>query len=221
MQFYQIYFHESQKQNMWPFAIPYYNDGLTIFFENEVIVKLVTETKADKIAVVSWKLKNKIKWNLAPPRRPEELTEEVLNNDYDVLPLTRNSRYHQMLAAADQNHPNFRSTMTKIVEGIGKIMPFEVKVPIYQNAFSAKREIYQDYVNDYLIPVMELVKSDPEIYKLATVDSNYTTLTRKDCLSATELQERIGMPYYPLIPFILERLFSVYIENKKIKVTWL
>lgn len=219
--FYQIYFKEEQKQNMWPFSIPYFNDELTIFFENAVIQKLVTETKADKIAVCSWKLKDKLQWNLATPRRPNEITEEVINREYDVLPFTRNSKHHQMLAAANGWHPGFKEAMTRIVEGIGKLMPSEVKIPIYQNAFSAKREIYQDYVTDYLTPAMELIKNDPEIYKIATVDSHYTKLMREDCASAEYLQEKIGFPYYPLSTFLLERLFSIYVHNKKVNVTFL
>lgn len=221
MEFYQLYYHDAQKENMWPFALPYKNETLTIFFENEPIRKLVTETKADKIAVCSWKLKDKLHWNLAKPRFTHEITEEVLNSEYDVLPFTRNSNFHEMLGAANGWHPGFKETMTRIVNGIGKNMPSEVKIPIYQNAFSAKREIYQDYVSDYLNPAMELVKNDPEIYKLATVDSHYTKLTRDDGAKSDYLMGKIGFPFYPLIPFILERLFSVYCHNKKINVTFL
>lgn len=221
MVFYQIYYHESQKENMWSFATPYFNNNLTIFFENEVIRQIVSHGTSDKIAICSWKLKDKLKWNIGSPRKPEDITEEVLNRDYDVLPFTRNSKYHTMLTAASNWHPGFREPMTKIVEGIGKKMPGEVKIPIYQNAFSAKTDIYQDYVNDYLNPAMELVKNDPEIYKLATVDSHYTKLMREDCASAEYLQEKIGFPYYPMVPFLLERLFSIYVHNKKIKVSFL
>lgn len=225
IEFYQIYFKEEQRQTMYPFAIPYFNNDLTIFFENEPIRKLVTETKADKIAVCSWKLSHpqhtKLTWNLGWPRRIEHITEEVLNSDYDVLPFTRNTKYHEMLAAASTWHPGFRPALTKIVEGIGKKMPSEVKKPIYQNAFMAKREIYQDYVTDYLNPAMEIIKNDPEIYKLATADSNYTQLVKKDAASAEYLQEKIGFSYYPLCPFLLERLFSIYCHNKNINVTYL
>lgn len=224
-EFWQIYWKNEQKEYLYPFAKTYRNDNLTIFFENSPISYLVSNTQADKIAVCSWKISHpdytKTKWNLGWPRKIEDITEEILNSEYDVLPFTRNSKYHTPLAAASLWHPNFRETMTQIVEGIGKIMPGEVKIPIYQNAFSAKREIYQDYVNDYLNPAMELVKNDPKIYKLATVDSNYTKLMRDDCATPEYLQEKIGFNYYPLITFILERLFSVYIQNKKINVTFL
>lgn len=210
---------------MYPFSIPYFNNDLTIFFENDIISKLVMASKADKIGVVSWKLSHpqhtKLGWNLGWPRRIEEITEEVLNRDYDVLPFTRNSKYHEMLGAASQWHPGFRPALTKIVEGIGKKMPFEVKKPIYQNAFMAKREIYQDYVTDYLNPAMELIKNDPEIYKLATADSNYTQLARQGAANAEYLKEKIGFPYYPMATFLLERLFSIYVHNKNINVTWL
>lgn len=218
---YQIYFNDDQLKKLYDFAIPFYNTDLTIFFENSVIASIVPYETSDKIAICSWKLKDKLCWNLGWPRRPHEITEELLNRDYDVLPFTRNSKYHTMLAAANGWHPGFKEAMTQIVEGIGKKMPLEVKIPIYQNAFSAKLEIYKDYVSDYLNPAMELIKNDPAVYKMATVDSNYTKLMRDDCAKADYLQSKIGFPYYPLVPFLLERLFSVYVQNKKINVTLL
>lgn len=221
VEFYQIYYKDEQLINIYPFAKPFKNEGLSIFFENEVIRQIVSYETSDKLAICSWKLKDKLQWNLAWPRRPHEITEEILNSDYDVMPFTRNSKYHTMLAAANGWHPGFKDAMTRIVTGIGKKMPEEVKIPIYQNAFSAKLEIYKDYVSDYLNPAMELIKNDPEVYKLATVDSHYTKLMREDCAKADYLQSKIGFPYYPLVPFLLERLFSVYVHNKNINVTLL
>ena len=216
--FYQIYYAEEQKQEIYPFAIPHYNEGLSIFFENEVIASLVQDSRADKVAVCSWKLKKKLKWYLG---RPRPITPEVLESDYDVLSFTKNSNYHQMLNAADVHHPGFKATLRKIVEGIGKKMPHEVKQPIYQNHFSAKREIYGDYVKNWLVPSMELIKNDAEVYKLATVDSKYHNLNKKDAATRDYLKEKIGFGYYPLVPFLLERLFSIYVDHQKIKVTWL
>lgn len=217
----QIYYADYQKEFLLPIAKPYYNPNLTIFFENSVIKELVMQTTATKVGVISWKLYQKLRWNLGKPRFTHEITEEVINSEYDVLPFTRNSEQHKTLEALEMWHPGSVSLLTKIVEGIGKKMPSQVWPSIYQNAFMAKTEIYQDYVTDYLSPAMDLIQNDAEIYRLATADSNYTNLTKKDCASAEELQAKIGMPYYPFIPFILERLFSIYIHNKKINVTFI
>lgn len=215
----QIYYKDEQLKELYPCAIPYKNEGLTIFFENEIISRLAMESKADKIAVCSWKLRMKQRYNFPPKSR--EITQELLESQYDVLSFTKNSRHHTMLAAAEQWHPGFRTTLTKIVEGIGKNMPLEVKKPVYQNHFSAKSEIYHDYLTEYLNPAMQLIKNDPEIYQLAIQDSNYSQLMKKDAVSPEYLQEKIGMPYYPLCPFLLERLFSIFLDKKNINVTWI
>jgi hypothetical protein len=217
----QIYYHESQKDHLLPIAKPFFNEKLTIFFENSVINELVMNTKADKIGVCSWKLSQKLRWNIGKPQLAEHITEELINSEYDVLPFTRNSKYHQMISAADLWHPGFRSVLGKILDKIGIPMPNEVSVPIYQNAFMARTEIYQDYIVKYLLPVMYLILGVEEIYNLATVDSGYTKLAKKDAADADYLEQKIGFRYYPLVPFLLERLFSIYIHNKKINITWL
>jgi len=214
----QIYYKDEQKAACYPFSDLYFNDSLTIFFENSPIKKLVMETEADKIGVCSWKLREKFRMNVC---RPRELTEEVINTDYDVLSFTCNTKYHKMLGAADIWHKGFRTSLTKIMDSIGQRCPGEVKQPIYQNAFMAKREIYQDYVKNWLSPAMDVMINDPEINKMVTVDSNYSNLAKKDAADANYLKEKIGMPYYPLAPFLLERLFSIYVQTKRINVTWL
>lgn len=212
---YQIYYEEKQKESIFPFAVPYYNENLTHFFENSVIARLVLASGADRVAVCSWKLKEKLRQNV---KRPRPLTKEVLDTDYEVLSFTGNTKYHQMLAAAENWHKGFREILSKILNFIGIPVPSEVKDPIYQNHFSACRSIYQDYVKTYLIPAMGVMDNVKEIYDLCWQDSNYSTLTRGD---SSFLKDKIGVPYYPMHPFILERLFSIYVHNKKIRVTWL
>lgn len=213
----QIYYEDHQKAHCFPFSDLYYNDQLTIFFENAVIKELVMAYDYEKIAVCSWKLQQKLRWYIGKHR---PLTQEVMDSDYQVLSMTRNSPHHQMLASADRHHKGFKEGMTKLCAHIGLKLPGEVKNPIYQNHFSAKLEIYQDYVKNFLSPAMEFMSSDPEMKAIATSDSNYSNLSKSGA-KPEELMDKIGMPYYPLSPFILERLFSVYIHNKKIPVTWL
>lgn len=214
----QIYYKDEQKTACYPFSDLHFNDKLTIFFENTPISRFVMEAKEDKIGVCSWKLREKMKYNVC---RPRVLTEEVINSDYDVLSFTCNTRNHRMLEAADRWHAGFRVAINKIVESIGSRCPGDVKIPIYQNAFMAKREIYQDYVKKWLNPAMELMIKDSEMNKIAMIDSRYTQLAKKEAASFEYLKNQIGVPYYPMAPFLLERLFSIYVHNNKINVTWL
>ena len=213
----QIYYRDEQKNNCFPFARLHHNQGLSIFFENSVIKSLVESTSADKIGVCSWKLRNKMKANV---RRPRELTQEVLESEYLVLSFTGNTRSHQMLYAANRWHPGFTDVLKKLGEIIGVFIPREVQQPIYQNAFMALTGIYRDYVKTYLGPAMEAMNEEP-LREMVTVNSNYSQLQRQNAATPEELQEKIGMPYYPLAPFILERLFSIYVHNQKLNVTWL
>lgn len=216
--FYQIIYREDQKEKLFPFAVPYFNEKLTPYFESSCIVRLVKTSTGSKVSVCSWKLKEKLKWNVG---RQREITLELLESDYDVLSFTRNTQDHKMIALAEVWHKGFAAAMQKLVEGIGKKWPYEVKTPIYQNSFSAKTEIYQDYVKEYLEPAINFIESDPEMYKIAMADSKYSELNKAGCVTSQYLQEKIGIPFYPMSPFLLERLFSVYIENSKMKVTWL
>ena len=211
----QIYYDDIQKKELFPFATPYYSSGLTIFFENAIITELVLASTADKIGVASWKLKQKLRWYIG---RPREITQELLESDYEVLSFTRNTKYHKMLGAAEAWHPGFLTVFDKILSKIGVVRPNDVKIPIYQNHFAAKREIYQDYVQNYLCPAMDCIQNDPEINAMAMRDSKYSDLTHQ---SAEHLKSKLGISYYPLVPFLLERLFSVYCDNKKINITHL
>jgi hypothetical protein len=216
--FVQIIYDWDQESKCYPFAMSYFNHTLTPFFENSVIQDVVLASSADKISVCSWKLKEKMKWNVC---RPRELSLEVLKTDYQVLSFTCNTKNHSMLYAAEKWHPGFISTMKKLMEKMGEKMPSEVKNPIYQNHFSADQSVYKAYVNEYLIPAKHLMVTDPEISTLAWKDSDYSNLNKKNAATAEYLKEKIGVPYYPMIPFLLERLFSIYCHNKQIKVSYL
>lgn len=209
----QICYHEAQKEKCYPFAHVHFTEGLTIFFENYWIEKFVNEATTEKIAVCSWKLRSKMRYYIG---RPRELTQSVLESDYDVLSFTKNTKHHRMLDAANAWHPGFLNCLDKILKKICVSRPGEVKIPIYQNHFSARTDIYKDYVQNYLSPAMEVIKTDPEINDLAMRDSKYSDLTHQ---TAEHLKGKLGISYYPLVPFILERLFSIYVHNKRIKVT--
>lgn len=218
LDFYQIVYKEEQLSKLYPFAKVYFNEKLTHFFENTVIKEIVSNSDAERISVCSWKLREKMQWNVCFPR---PLTEDVLLSSYEVLSFTCNTKHHEFLNAADKWHPGFKITMAKLLGFIGEKMPSEIKNPIYQNHFSAKSHIYKDYVQNWLTPAMEVMDKDEELVKLCWTDSNYSNLNKKDAANVDFLVKSFGVGYYPMHPFILERLFALYCHTKKIKVTYL
>lgn len=215
VEFYQIYYKEDQKSILYPWSIPYFNDGLTVFFENSIIKELVSKSKADRISVCSHRLREKLRLNVFKTRT---LTEDVLYSDYDVLSFTRNSRHHLMLAFAEVSHPGFKETTTKILDAVGFKMPTEVKNPIYQNHFIAKSEIYKEYISELLSPAMDVMINDKEINELCMKDSRYISLADR---SGKNIKKKLGIDYYPMFPFLLERFFSIWCDIRKIKIDYL
>jgi hypothetical protein len=212
----QIYYNETQLPKLFPFAIPYKNPGLTIFFENTPIVEIVKSTSAEKVGVCSWKLADKMRIRVGM-RRP--LTPEVLDSDFQVLSLTKNSSRHTMLAMANAWHPKFRETITLLWQKLGLKLPGEAKNPIYQNHYCAKTEIYRDYVDNFLSPAMELTEKDEELHNLMTQPSGYGKLNRS--ADVKSVKEKLGLDDYPLAPFILERSPCLYFQMKGIQITYL
>jgi hypothetical protein len=83
---YQLFYEDNQKKEIFDFAIPYKTEGLTIFFEGYWIAQLVMASKADKVGVCSWKLKDKMRKRVGL-RQP--LTQQALESDYQVLRFTK------------------------------------------------------------------------------------------------------------------------------------
>lgn len=211
----QIYYQDDQRRWCFDFSELYFNETLTIFFENAIISDLVPKTQAKSIAICSWKLREKLRWNVPGPEKARELTQEVLDSDYEVLSFTQNSPHHRMFQAAEVWHPGFMKAFDEMLEKIGVSRPMEIKTPIYQNHFSARRDIYLNYIYKYLNPAIAAL----EIMPVAKSDSGYSILAGRP--NAKALQRKIGLSYYPLAPFLLERLFSVFCQNEGIKVSHL
>src|SRR5690606_17347322 len=120
VEFRQIYYKEDHLKHLYPFAKPYFNDKLTIFFENDPIRDIVTNTAAEKVAVCSWKLSQKI-------RKIHQVTEQSLLSDFDVLCFTRNSQRHQMIAMAAAWHKGFLPAINLLWLKLGYKRPGEAR----------------------------------------------------------------------------------------------
>lgn len=213
---YQLYYKDDQKQKLFPFSIPYQTQGLSIYFENSWIAELVKASKAEKIGVCSWKLREKLRRNVGLSKT---LTQKDLEGDYEVLSFTKNSKKHQMLAHLYQWHPKSKEAMALLWGKLGYKLPGEVKNPIYQNAYISKAEIYKDYVSNFLIPAMELTEKDEQLRELMLQPSGYGRLSREADLES--VKAKLGMDDYPLCPFVLERCPSMYYQMKGVKISYL
>lgn len=218
--FFQIYYDDAQKEQLYSFAQPYKNYGLTPFFENQVIAEIVPACDAELIGVCSWSLRTKRNTGPTPIilRGDITLTEEKLQQDYDIAVLTPRSGSHKMLHMAEDWHGKvwfeaFKELKQYLYE-IGIKVPQEVDHAIYENHFVARRSIYQSYVNECLIPCMKFMDGNYIFLR----PSGYARRKRANPEEVGRIKKLLGFEDWPIMPFLLERLFSIWINNKNFKV---
>lgn len=209
---------EQRKAEIYPWAEAYENHILTPFFENSLIPNLLRASTADKIAVCSWALKQKMTMRI-PPRR--ELTPEVLQEDFDVMSFSKNAADHDMLLALEGWHPGSIEILKLIFADLGLPMPKKPKFPIYQNAFCARRDVYREYVTSFLGPAMNLMTVNDRLKVLCWQDANYTRTTLNKPVDVDRIEKFLGVKHYTMHPFILERCFSLWIDDKNLKIVYL
>lgn len=216
LDFFQIIYDESQREKCYPFAQVYYNETLTDYFENSCIVDLVPDSQADLISVCSWRLAQKRGDCYRLPDK--SLTKEmILNADFDVAVLTPRSPQHKPLLMAHEWHGQAWDEAFEELKGflktLGINVPEELTKAIYENHFIAKASIYKEYVRYCLEPAINFCKGKDVFF------SNAGYLTKKrDPKEVKAYQEKTGRQDWPIAPFILERLFSIYCEGKGFKI---
>jgi hypothetical protein len=135
---------------------------------------------------------------------------------FDVAVLTPHSPSHQPLAMAVNWHGKAWSDALQafkpFLARFGSV-PEELKHSIYENHFIAKKEIYQDYVKNWLIPAIEFIGEEPVFF----APSGYTQ-KKRDSEEISRVHRLLKSNDWPILPFILERLFSFYLNNKNLNV---
>lgn len=217
---FQIYYAHSQYSELYPFSRPVYSVGLTPYFENQLITCLVPQSQADYISVCSWRLRQKRGdrvYELGGYGK-DALTMEKIEAalPFDVAILTPHSPSHKPLNMAVNWHGKAWveafDDFKHFLKQFGKV-PEELTYAIYENHFIAKREIYQDYVNSYLIPAIDYIGDKPVYF----ADANYIT-KKRDGNEIDRVIRLLSRRDWPIVPFLLERLFSFYIEGKGLNV---
>lgn len=226
LDFYQVIYKEEQRSHCYPFAKVYFNETLTYNFENDVICRLVPESSADYIGVASWRLKQKRNDGGTPKvlNFKLELSEEkILANDFDVAILTPRRPSFKPLDMAANWHGKvwqdaFSVFKTGFLDPMGILLPNleageDLKHTIHENHFIAKQSIYREYCQ-LLSLAIEFMRSNESVF---LADSGYVN-KKRDLQEVKEYQKKSGRYDWPIQPFILERLFSIWINNKNLNV---
>lgn len=227
LDFYQIYYKDSQSKEIYDFAKPYFNESFTPYFENSVITSLVPKSKADLISVVSWKLRHKR--SLIQSESVLRLTgsfeltkKKILETEFDVANLTPRISEHKMLFMAQNWHgqvwiDSFALLSSFLRSELGISVPEELNYPIYGNHFIARGEIYRNYVSSCLIPTIQFMESEGEIF---TKDSGYRILKERtgDLKAIIDYEKAAGRKDWMIGVFLLERLFSIWINERGLNV---
>jgi hypothetical protein len=226
LDFYQVYFKEEQLGQLYPFAIPHKNETLTDYFENAVIADLVPKSSADYISVCSWRLRQKRSESSTPLVLKHDLVlseEKILSQDFDMAILTPRRPTFRMLDMAANWHgktwaDSFSVFCSDFLRPNGIKIPYitkdeDLKHAIHENHFIAKGGIYKMYVEYCLKPAIAFM-GERAIF---SSDSGYVH-KKRDTKEIKEYQQKSGRQDWPIAPFILERLFSIWINDKNFKV---
>lgn len=224
--FIQIIYKEEQRSSCYDFAHVHFNTRLTDSFENDVICNLIPGLKSDYLGIASWRLKQKRSEASTPQvlnHRLELTREKIIESDFDVAILTPRRPSFKMLDSASNWHGTvWQDTFSLFKTGF--LNPRSISVPdieagedvkhaIHENHFIARNEIYQEYVKDVLAPAIEFCNLHHEFKQ----DSGYVN-KKRDLEEVREYQKKSGRIDWPIQPFILERLFSIWINDKNFNV---
>lgn len=214
LDFIQIIYEEYQREKCYPFATIHKNEACTIFFENSVIANIVPKSSADLIGVCSWRLSQK-RGDMFRLADKTLTREKILAHDFDVAILT--PRGHTDIETKLLHwHP--KDAVQTAIEDFRRRFgfPSEVKRSIYENHFIARGELYRRYCSDMLKPAINYMAGLRDIYM---VDAGYINRKQgREREAALRLLASWGRTDYPLAPFILERLFSIWISDQNLKV---
>lgn len=198
---YQLWYNEEQKKQLDPEYIPRkikeYDRQKNPFQENNDIIDVYYNEKwkeFELIGVISWRFFEKTKLT------PESIYQQI-EQGYDIYsmsPITYKKPKHHY----DTREYAGMFEICQFVDS-AKILPVKTwgynKIHSYCNYWLLTPENFEDYILNWLMPVMNLFKYSDEAKKLFS----YKMAHRGDM--------------YSTVVFFLEGLFSLYLYNKKFK----
>ena len=228
---YQIYYDEDSKQRLELEYIPYFNNPTSIFFESKVICDLIDKgahKHSEWFGVVSHKLRKKVHqskfWGRTIANRsirkfsPKEFEVYIRSSGADIASFCKHPP-HMVFPWAEKYHKGICKATAALVKKLGYKVWYDQKSTqvIYFNYFVAKPQIYEDFVSTLLQPAIEIMWKNPDVKALCNVNSKYPKPV------PVSVRDQTGYDYWPMFPFIAERLINLYLlknYNKFNLIQW-
>jgi len=227
----QTLYEESHKRHLMPGTEAYFNEKATILLETGVLLDLFHKKiikDCDWFGLISWKYEQKIKGqNL---RKVLEKNEHVQIENCDIIAPHPNNyscppydkrciSKHQLVSL----HPGVEEPLILLVKrmkevGIISRIPeeiFEDDFNIYSNYWLARTKTYISFIRDFLIPAVDIMQKDKRLNHLCCSPAAYPEFLPESFIKQT------GFDYYPLAPFVAERLINIYAKYKKLKIAFI
>lgn len=208
---YGIIYHDKKTE-----FFPYFNTFKTKLhrFESNPVIDIVDSRLGDMglsemLGILSWRFtektgitKTKLYTHLGS--LPESV--DVVNCS-PLLPAKIN-----FMDWSDEGHIGIKAMIQSCCDHVGMPYNNNCQHVIYANHFIAKKYIYDDYVQYVLKPCLELLEGD--MWEQVNKPAGYTR-----AMDAEKLKKFTGLDFYNYVPFIMERMFMLYVDYTKPNIT--
>lgn len=223
IELFQIYYKDEQKQDLVDGFIPYYNKKKSIFVESECMYDIRHNNLAENashVGVFSYKFNSK----LLKPKTFESICKAINSASqgdiFSPYPKSWGFKYlHSIRQLCFPNQMNMRNDAMPFLNDLADLNIFSKPLAklwhrpnhyIWCNFWVAKKEIFIDYVDNFLNKIFELINSYDKNHVIFKIDSEYP------CTPPKDWQESTGFSNYPMITFILERLINIYVHDRNL-----
>ena len=214
---YNIIYQDNQKErcefDTYLNTVKTLEDKSYLFEYNPILNILSKEKEAEYVGIFSWKFLDKTgfykkKLDYLLDKNPGQDVYTICLPYKDII----EKGYYKF---TEDYHPGFMDLFKKLCDEFN-LDSREPKHHIFSNFVIVKWDLYKKFVDEIIIPAIHLLETKyvEQVWK----DANYCGPTRAG-LEPDKLRQFTGLEYYPFHTFILERLWSAYVQtHQDIKV---
>ena len=223
---FQSYYNKNQLSSLEKNCIPFFNKKASPLLESQILVDILKNgyhKHSEWCGLISWKYSKKVQSS------GFRSLDKIINmaDKFDVVaPRAESYLFYPKIAREHyllNIHMDIKEPLLRIIYELQKKNLLKNEIPcltskqnnIYCNYWIAKNNFFESFVEKCLIPSIEIIKNNSTIGDLCLSDANYG---RTPPASFTE---QTGFDYYPLAPFVLERMINVYISSEAAKVLYI